>query len=105
MEDFLEIVLSLGLMVGFCLLVAQMSKEKDIGFWTLFAVGMLLTPLVSLVVGLVAKKRLKEGEIPASSSTETQEGFLSRFMKKKDNDEKTDNKWKFDVNNPNDNSD
>lgn len=91
MEDFLEIVLSLGIMVGFSLLVAQMSKEKDIGFWTLFAIGMLLTPLVSLVVGLVSKRRDKQVMNFDSHSNETQEGFLSRFFKKKDKtDDKTD---------------
>lgn len=89
MEDFLEVILSLGIMVGFSLLVAQMSKEKDIGFWTLFAIGMLLTPLVSLVVGLVSKRRDRQNVV--NTSNETQEGFLSRFMKKKDKtDDKTD---------------
>jgi hypothetical protein len=90
MEDFMEMIFAIGIMVGFSLLVAQMSKEKDIGFWTLFACSLLLTPLVGLIIGLFAKKKQKEGEVIMPSPE--QESFLSRFTsKKKDSNEKNDN--------------
>ena len=89
MEDFMEMIFALGIMVGFSLLVAQMSKEKDIGFWTLFACSLMLTPLVGLIIGLFAKKKPKEGELVMPNAS--QESFLSRFTsKKKDSNEKND---------------
>ena len=85
----MEMILALVIMVGFSLLVAQMSKEKDIGFWTLFACSLMLTPLVGLIIGLFAKKRQKEGELVMPNAT--QESFLSKFTsKKKDSNEKND---------------
>lgn len=85
MEDFLDTLLLLGFLLGCAYVVAQMSKEKDVGFWTLFVTSLFLTPFVGLFIGLISKRRLKEGEV----STQSQEGFLSRFMNKKD---KTDDK-------------
>ena len=98
----MEIIFALIIMVGFSLLVAQMSKEKDIGFWTLFACSLILTPLVGLIVGLFAKKKQKEGEVIMPSPE--QESFLSRFTsKKKDNEEKkNENDWKYRVDKPDD---
>ena len=95
-------IIALGIMVGFSLLVAQMSKEKDVGFWTLFACSMLLTPFVGLFIGLISKSKRKDGEV-VTIPTE-QEGFLSRFMsKKKDtNEEKNKNNWKYRVDRPDD---
>ena len=85
----MEMIFALGIMVGFSLLVAQMSKEKDIGFWTLFACSLMLTPLVGLIIGLFAKKKPKEGELVMPNAS--QESFLSRFTsKKKDSNEKND---------------
>jgi len=87
MEDFLDTLLLLGFLLGCAYVVAQMSKEKDVGFWTLFVTSLFLTPFVGLFIGLISKRRLKEGEV----STQAQEGFLSRFMNKKDKtDDKTD---------------
>jgi hypothetical protein len=81
MEDFMEMIFALAIMVGFSLLVAQMSKEKDIGFWTLFACSLLLTPFVGLIIGLFAKKRQKEGELVMPNAS--QQSFLSRFTSNK----------------------
>lgn len=97
----MEIIFALIIMVGFSLLVAQMSKEKDIGFWTLFACSLILTPLVGLIVGLFAKKKQKEGEVIMPSPE--QESFLSRFTSKKTyNEEKNENDWKYRVDKPDD---
>lgn len=102
MEDFFELVLSLGILIGFSLLVAQMSKEKDIGFWTLFGCCLIFTPLVGLIIGLVAKRKQDNGGMYMPPTE--QEGFLSRFMsKKKDNNEEKNQKdWKFRVDRPDD---
>ena len=86
MEDFLDTMFLLGLLCGFAFLVAQMSKEKDIGFWTLFVTSIFLTPFVGLLLGLIAKRKPKEGSVNISSqeANESQNSFLSRFMSKKD---------------------
>ena len=86
MEDFLDTMFLLGLVCGFAFLVAQMSKEKDIGFWTLFVTSIFLTPFVGLLLGLIAKRKPKEGSVNISSqeANESQNSFLSRFMSKKD---------------------
>ncbi len=86
MEEFMDIMFLLGLMCGFAFLVAQMSKEKDIGFWTLFVTSLLLTPFVGLIIGLIAKRKPKEGSVNISNqeANESQSSFLSRFMSKKD---------------------
>lgn len=100
MEGLLDTLLLLGFICGCAFLVAQLSKEKDIGFWTLFVTSVFLTPFVGLLIGLIAKRRLKEGE-----THQVQESFLSKFTKKKDSNEEnkmdTENKWKFDSYNPN----
>jgi hypothetical protein len=86
MEDFLDTMFLLGLVCGFAFLVAQMSKEKDIGFWTLFVTSIFLTPFVGLLLGLIAKRKPKEGSVNISNqeANESQNSFLSRFMSKKD---------------------
>lgn len=86
MEDFLDTLLLLGFLLGCAYVVAQMSKEKDVGFWTLFVTSLFLTPFVGLFIGLISKRRLKEGEV----GTQAQEGFLSRFMGKKSSSNKDD---------------
>ena len=89
MEDFLDTLFMIGFWCGLAYLVAQMSKEKDIGFWTLFVTSFFLTPFVGLIMGLVVKRRDKQ--VDSNESNENKEGFLSRFMKKKEvNNEKTD---------------
>ena len=85
MEDFLDTLFRIGFLIGCAYIVAQMSKEKDIGFWTLFVTSLFLTPFVGLLIGLLAKRRLKEGE-----SIQTQESFLSRFTSKKQNSNNDD---------------
>jgi len=58
----METILIVLLLVGFSFLVAQMSKEKDIGFWTLFAICMIFSPMVGLIVALFKKKRVSDQE-------------------------------------------
>lgn len=82
MEDFFDTIMIFGTLAGFSLLVAQMSKEKDVGFWTLFATSMLFTPFVGLLIGLLSKRKIKETN---SNQTLTQNEFISKFMTKKDN--------------------
>lgn len=81
--DF-ELLIMFAVFLGFSLIVANMSKERDIGFWTLLAISFLLTPIIALIVGLCAKKKLKEGEYIQSPPLETQGGFLSKMFGKKD---------------------
>lgn len=38
------------------LLIAMMGKERKIGFWTLFAISFVFTPLVGLIVGLCSPR-------------------------------------------------
>jgi len=74
MEDFLDTLFLLGFLIGCA-----------VGFWTLFVTSLFLTPFVGLLIGLLAKRRLKEGE-----SIQTQESFLSRFTSKKQNSNNDD---------------
>lgn len=86
MEDFFDTILIFGTLAGFSYLVAQMSKEKDVGFWTLFATSMLFTPFVGLLIGLFAKRRRTQSDY-TPKSTEESKNFLSKFMSKKDDKE------------------
>lgn len=53
------IFLTFGLLIGMCFVIAQMSKEKDVGFWTLFSISLLLSPIVGLIYGLTRKNKIK----------------------------------------------
>lgn len=51
------VFLSVLIVIAMSFAIAQMSKEKEIGFWTLFAISIVFSPLVGLIVGLTRKNR------------------------------------------------
>ena len=64
----MDMFIMLCIYVGFSLMVAQISKEKDIGFWTLFSVSMILTPMVGLIIGLFAKRKQAQSQLHVVSN-------------------------------------
>lgn len=83
----MELLIMFLVFLGFSLVVANISKERDIGFWTLLAVCFLLTPIIGLIVGLCARKKHIEEDFMQSQSDESNKGFFSNiFGKKSKND-------------------
>lgn len=92
----MDMLIMLGIYVGFSLMVAQISKEKDVGFWTLFSVSMVLTPMVGLLVGLFSKRKQNQPQMNVVSKEPEKEhseevkdenikgqfNFMSKFMDK-----------------------
>ena len=91
METLLEILLTFGFILGLAYIVAQMSRDREIGFWTLFAVSTFFTPFIGVIVGLLSKKKKDPNTLGEKHvSQEDNEKFWSRFMP--DNDEKQSKK-------------
>lgn len=64
MESVLDVILTLGIFTGASLAVALMSKERKVGFWTLFSISLILTPFVGIALGMLSQKR-KEAKVSA----------------------------------------
>lgn len=62
--------LTFGLLIGMCFVIAQMSKEKEVGFWTLFSISLLFSPIVGLIYGLTRKNKIKNNTIFNSNNTD-----------------------------------
>lgn len=81
METLLEILLTFAIIGGLAFVVAQMSRDRDIGFWTLFAVSAFFTPFVGVIVGLLSKKKRDPNQPPPPNQTkQEQDKFWDRFM-------------------------
>lgn len=81
METLLEILLTFAIIGGLAFVVAQMSRDRDIGFWTLFAVSAFFTPFVGVIVGLLSKKKRDPNQPPPPSQIkQEQDKFWDRFM-------------------------
>ena len=87
METILDFLLTFAILGGMAFIVAQMSKDREIGFWTLFAISVFLTPFVGIFVALVSKRKRGAGpgvQVEPESIKETQSKFWERFTPKKD---------------------
>ena len=85
METLLEILFTFAIIGGMAYVVAQMSRDREIGFWTLFAVSAFFTPFVGVIVGLLSKRKRSPEEIRHQEQPEPdQDKFWSRFMPGKD---------------------
>jgi amino acid transporter len=87
METLLDFLLTFAVLGGMAFLVAQMSKDREIGFWTLFVVSVFLTPFVGIFVALLSKRKRGAGSgvnVQSESIKETQSKFWERFTPKKD---------------------
>lgn len=77
---------------GMAFVVAQMSRDREIGFWTLFAVSLFFTPFIGVIAGLMSRKKRPVGNAPPTP-TQTPEPtpepdigndpFWKRFAPKK----------------------
>jgi amino acid transporter len=87
METLIDFMLTFAVLGGMAFLVAQMSKDREIGFWTLFVVSVFLTPFIGIFVALLSKRKRGAGsgtDVQSESIKETQSKFWERFMPKKD---------------------
>lgn len=84
-SDLMEFLFIFAILGGMAFLVAQMSKERNVGFWTLFAISVFLTPFAGILVGLLAGRRKNPNE-PVNVK-EAQGKFWERFMPKGDESE------------------
>lgn len=90
MDTILDFLLTFFVLGGMAFLVAQMSKEREIGFWTLFAISVFFTPFIGIIVGLLSKKKRNPNAPPEQVDVkETQDKFWDRFMPKKETDNVT----------------
>lgn len=85
-SDLMEFVFIFAILGGMAFLVAQMSKERNVGFWTLFAISVFLTPFVGILVALVSGR--KKSAVPSqdTSHKQAQSNFWDNFMKDRKND-------------------
>ena len=93
MDTILDFLLTFGILGGMAFIVAQMSKDRDIGFWTLFAISVFLTPFIGIFVALISKKRrsvVPGVQVDPENVKETQSKFWQRFAPKRDEDENDD---------------
>lgn len=67
MTDFSMIIyiliLSLLIYIGMCYVVAQMSKEKDVGFWSLLSISILFSPMIGMIYGLTRKNKNEKNNL------------------------------------------
>lgn len=40
--------------IGLCFIVALVGKDKNIGYWGVFFLSLILSPLIGLIIGLVS---------------------------------------------------
>ena len=81
----MDLLIMFLVFLGISLVVANLSKERDIGFWTLLAICFIFTPIVALLVALLSKKRNKGFEFMQEPQQEQNNGMFSRFFGKKEN--------------------
>jgi hypothetical protein len=87
METMLEIFCFFLVFGAMAFIVALMSKEREIGFWTLFAISLFLTPFVGVFAALLSRKKRGAGagvQVGGEEIKETQSKFWERFTPKKD---------------------
>lgn len=90
MDTLLDFLLTFAVLGGMAFLVAQMSKDREVGFWTLFVVSVFLTPFIGIFVALVSKKKRNPNAPPGPVDVKgAQDKFWDRFMPNK-NDDKND---------------
>ncbi len=90
-SDLMEFIFIFAILGGMAFLVAQMSKERNVGFWTLFVLSVFLTPFAGILVGLLAGKRKNPNE-PPTNIKEAQGKFWERFMPNSDGKENQNRK-------------
>jgi hypothetical protein len=83
MDTIIDFLLTFLVLGGMAFLVAQMSKDREVGFWTLFVISVFLTPFVGIFVALLSKRKRGAGT-ESENINETQSKFWQRFMPKKD---------------------
>ncbi|MFM7901955.1 MAG: hypothetical protein ACKPAD_08205 [Bacteroidota bacterium] len=79
----MEIIILFLLYIGVSWAVANISKEREIGFWTLMATSFILTPIVALLIGLFAKKKKINGDYMLGENDEKSTGVFSNIFNKK----------------------
>lgn len=59
LQGVIKIMAVVVIWIGLCFIVALVGKDKSIGYWGVFFLSLLLSPLIGLIVGLI---------LPASST-------------------------------------
>lgn len=91
MDTILDFLLTFLVLGGMAFLVAQMSKDREVGFWTLFVVSVFFTPFIGILVALLSRKKRNPYAVhERGDAKETQSKFWERFMPNKDENENYD---------------